>query len=110
NNGTIAELFVGLELIAYANPREKYSIYYWHREKRASNAELDYVMILNNKLTPVEVKSGATGTLKSLKLFMESKAISSGLKISSHPYAYNDNILSIPFYGIEHLGGKQTAT
>jgi len=103
NNGTIAELFVGLELIAYANPREKCSIYYWHREKRSSNAEIDYVMIANNKITPVEVKSGATGSMKSLKIFMLSKETSLGLKISSHPYSYHDNILSIPFYGIEHL-------
>ena len=53
NNGTIAKLFVGLELIAYANPREKSSVYYWHREKRASNAEIDYVMIINNKISPI---------------------------------------------------------
>ena len=103
NNGTIAELFVGLELIAYSNPREKGSAYYWHREKRSSNAEIDYVIILNNMITPVEVKSGATGTMKSLKLFMESKSVPLGLKISSYPYSHDSNIFSVPFYGIESL-------
>ncbi len=108
NNGTIAELFVGLEFIAYANPREKGSVYYWHREKRSSNAEIDYVIISNSKVIPIEVKSGATGSMKSLKMFMESKSVFSGLKISSFPYSYNNNILSIPFYGIESFfrGGE----
>lgn len=103
NNGTIAELFVGLELIAHTNPREKCSAYYWHREKRASNAEIDYIILLKNRIVPVEVKSGATGSMKSLKIFMESKSTPSGLKISSFPYSHNDNIISVPFYGIEQL-------
>ena len=103
NNGTIAELFVGLEFIAYSNLREKPSIYYWQREKRASNAEIDYVKIFNGKVTPIEVKSSSTGSMKSLKIFMDSKTILHGLKISTYPYSYFDNIYSIPFYGIEHL-------
>ena len=107
NSGTIAELFVGLELIAYANPRERSSIYYWHREKRASNAEIDYVTIINNKVTPIEVKSGPTGTMKSLQIFMKSKSIPLGLKISTYPYSCHDKILSIPFYGVEHIITKR---
>ena len=103
NNGTIAELFVGIELIAYSNPREKASIYYWHREKRASNAEIDYATIIDNKICPIEVKSSSTGAMKSLKIFMETKKVSTGLKISTSPYSYHDNIQSVPFYGIENL-------
>ena len=103
NNGTIAELFVGLELISHANEREKPSIYYWHREAKSSNAEVDYLIILNGKITPVEVKSGATGSMKSLRLFMDSKQAPIGLKISPYPYSFHDGVQSIPFYGIENL-------
>ena len=103
NNGTIAELFVGLELISYANEREKPSIYYWHREAKSSNAEVDYLIVLDGKITPIEVKSGATGSMKSLRLFMDSKKAPIGLKISPYPYSLHDGVQSIPFYGIENL-------
>ncbi len=101
NNGTIAELFTGLELIAYSNPREKASLYYWHREKRSSNAEIDYATLIGNKICPIEVKSTATGAMKSLKMFMEAKHIDKGFKISTFPYSLHNNVQSIPFYGIE---------
>lgn len=103
HNGIIAELMAGLELIGYSNPREKSSIFYWHREKRASSAEIDYVIPVNNKIIPVEVKSSATGSMKSLKIFMDSKKSQFGVKISTHPYSFHNNVLSIPFYGIEHF-------
>jgi hypothetical protein len=43
----------------------------WVREKKTSNAEVDYVFPFEGKLIPVEVKSGKEGTLKSLHLFMD---------------------------------------
>jgi len=46
---------------------------YWLREGRSSNAELDFVIALASKIVPIEVKSGATGSLKSLHQFMGSK-------------------------------------
>lgn len=103
NNGAIAELFVGLELITYGNDREKPSIHYWHREARSSNAEIDYVISLNGKIIPVEVKSGTTGSMKSLQLFLNLKKSDLGLKISSYNYSFEKGVQSIPFYGIENL-------
>ncbi len=41
--------------------------------------------------------------MKSLKIFMESKSSRLGIKISSFPYSYHDNIMSVPFYGVEQL-------
>lgn len=103
HNGTIAELMIGLELIGYSNPRAKSSIFYWHREKRSSNAEIDYLIPVNNKIIPAEVKSSATGSMKSLKIFMDSRQSQFGVKISTHPYSFHNKVLSIPFYGIEHF-------
>ena len=103
NKGTIAELFVGLEMIAYSNPREKTALYYWHRESRSSNAEVDYVSVFNGNVTPIEVKSGAVGSMKSIKIFIDSKSVPLGFKISSYPYSFHQNIQSIPFYGIENV-------
>jgi len=68
--GKIAEHIVGQELLAakFAILNE---LHFWVREKVNSSAEVDFVLLYNSKLIPVEVKSGATGTLKSLHAFMD---------------------------------------
>lgn len=101
NKGTLAELFVGLELIAYLPPQEIHGLYYWHRESRASNAEVDYVIAKGVEIYPLEVKSGSTGHLKSLHLFLEEKKIKTGVKISSQSYFQQDHLINLPFYFLE---------
>ena len=56
NKGNIAEIFVGLEMIKYAGVHEKEQLHYWHREKRGSNAEVDYLIEKEGKVVPIEVK------------------------------------------------------
>ncbi|MCD4695708.1 MAG: DUF4143 domain-containing protein, partial [Bacteroidales bacterium] len=67
----IAELIVGQEIIAAQSGVLK-KLNFWVREKKTSNAELDYILQQGLRLIPVEVKSGASGRLKSMHLFMES--------------------------------------
>ena len=43
------------------------------REGRSYNAEVDFVIALEGNLIPIEVKSGATSSLKSLHQFMGNK-------------------------------------
>lgn len=43
-NGAVAEQFVGQELLAYQNPYTRTLLYYWAREAKNSNAELDYLI------------------------------------------------------------------
>ena len=102
-DGAIAELFVAQQIRAHANPLEDFKLHYWHREARASNAEIDFVIEHNGQVVPIEVKSGPVGRMKSLALFMKEKAAPLGIKISSHPYSRQGAVQSIPFYGIESL-------
>ncbi|MCJ7603526.1 MAG: DUF4143 domain-containing protein, partial [Desulfobulbaceae bacterium] len=44
---------------------------YWSRDARGSTAEVDYLVVREGKIYPVEVKSGAGGTLRSLHLMLE---------------------------------------
>ena len=44
---------------------------FWVREKKTSNAEVDLICPYEKYLIPVEIKSGATGKLKSLMMFMD---------------------------------------
>ncbi|KPM30595.1 Hypothetical protein I595_3418 [Croceitalea dokdonensis DOKDO 023] len=51
---------------------------FWIREKKQSSSEVDLVYPFRDKIIPIEIKSGATGTLKSLHQFMNR---------TDHPYA-----------------------
>ena len=44
NKGALVEAFVGQELLAYALPNRKQSLYYWHKETRSDQAEIDYLI------------------------------------------------------------------
>jgi uncharacterized protein len=70
HHGLVIEHLVGQELLAcqYSTLSE---LSFWVREKKSSQAEVDYVFRYNNKLVPIEVKSGATGKLKSLHMYMD---------------------------------------
>lgn len=103
NRGMLSEQFVGQEFLAYTNRHEEGRLFFWVREQKGSSAEVDYVITLGEDIIPVEVKSGATGKLKSLKIFMEEKKSRLGVRISQAPLSYNDRILSVPFYLISEL-------
>ncbi len=64
-------LGVQAEQIVYQNLKASQSkqdlkIYYWLREGKSQNAEVDFVLEAGGDLLPVEVKSGASGSLRSL--------------------------------------------
>ena len=98
NAGPVSEQFVGQQICANSNfKREK--LYYWARDKRGSSAEVDYLIEHSQGVTPVEVKAGATGKLKSLHLFLDSNPeISEGIKVSRDNFEKQNNIQSIPLY------------
>jgi hypothetical protein len=65
--GILAEQFVAQELLA----KDGSALYYWARDVRGSSAEVDYLAVRQGTIYPVEVKSGAGGSLKSLHLMLE---------------------------------------
>ncbi len=103
NRGSIAEQFVGQELLAYQDCYEKAEIFYWSREQKNSNAEIDYLINFGSRIIPIEVKSGTTGRLKSLQIFLNEKNCPLGVRISERPLIMNDKILSVPFYILSEL-------
>jgi len=99
--GAVAEQFVGQELLAYQNPYSKPLLYYWAREAKNSNAELDYIIQKEGSVIPIEIKSGSIGRMKSMRMFMEKYQVQQGIKISQVPYDYGNKIVSLPFYSLE---------
>jgi uncharacterized protein len=103
NQGALAEQFVGQELCTYSRNYEHAKLYYWEREKKPSISEVDYVIHRHSKIFAVEVKSGKTGRLKSLKRFIEEKNSVFGIRISERPLSLHDGVLSVPLYMIHQL-------
>ena len=103
NKGNLAEQFVGMEFIKNFSPHLKPRLYYWHREKRGSNAEVDYLLQLNTQIIPVEVKSGTQGKMQSLFLFMKEKNIPFGIRISLENFDHYEKIHVYPLYAVENL-------
>ena len=68
--GKMIEHLVGQEILSSKNTVSN-EIYFWTREKKDAEAEIDYIILKNNFVIPVEVKSGATGRLRSLLNFMD---------------------------------------
>lgn len=111
NKGSLAELSVGLELLKASNVRHRYELHYWENLSNGTTSEVDYVIPYDMKVLPIEVKSGTSGKMKSLRLFMQKKDISKAVRTSLE----NFNILSyedkdspreidiIPIYAIGNL-------
>lgn len=103
NKGALAELFVGLELLKYHSPYQKAMLYYWHREARSSNAEVDYVVVQANEIVPVEIKAGKRGAMRSMNIFMESKKSNTGIRISSENFSEYNGIQVVPLYAVSNI-------
>jgi len=98
NKGSIAEAFVGTELVKYAAPHLPPSLYYWHREAKSSNAEVDYILQKDGEVIPIEVKSGSKGQMQSMHLFLEERRLSVGIRISTENFSEYGVIKTIPLY------------
>lgn len=103
NDGALAEQFVGQELLAYNGKEEANHLFSWVREEKSSGAEIDYLIAVDFHIVPIEVKSGAIGSLRSLKIFLTEKNIPYGIRIAENAFSLIDKVLSIPFYMIEQL-------
>lgn len=94
---------MGQEILACTDRYLPRDIFFWARDQRDSRAEVDHVVNIGTEIIPLEVKAGKTGTLKSLRLFLEEKGARFGIRISQEPLSYHDKILSIPPYMIEQM-------
>jgi len=75
--GRVAEHIVGQELLAI-DFSVLAGLNYWSRDELNTQSEIDYIYTYQDLMLPVEVKSGATGRLRSLHQFVDK---------APHPYA-----------------------
>lgn len=99
NRGKLAEQFTALELVKNASPLDDAQLFYWHREARNSNAEVDYVVQFRNQILPIEVKSGTSGSMASLRILMNEKHLSLAVRTSGENFGLRDcGVRIIPLY------------
>jgi len=119
NEGTLAEQFVGQELLANNKAYLSPELFYWSREEKSSNAELDFIFQHKNRIYPIEVKAGKTGTLKSMQIYIYEKKLYNGIRFNMDLPSYgnfktkinapnknaelNWSLLSLPLYMVSEI-------
>lgn len=103
NGGALAEIFVGLELLKASPCYYPLALYYWQREKHQSHAQVDFVLQRNGQIIPIEVKSGTSGKMQSLFLFLQEKKLEYGVRTSLENFAQYDKIRVYPLYAVSNL-------
>lgn len=119
NEGKLAEQFTAQHLAYREGGLEPPSLFYWLREGKRANAEVDFVVPMGNRIFPIEVKAGKSGSLKSLLQFVLSKGqpvvcrfdlnLPSRQEVTHHlrqqegskPVRFT--LVSLPLYGVEGL-------
>ena len=106
--GKIAEQMVAQELLAL-DSRVSNQRNYWVRNKKDSEAEVDFVLQKDSNVIPIEVKSGLNAKLKSLHLFMDEAPHDIAVRVWSQPFSIDEvttrngktfKLINLPFYYI----------
>lgn len=66
------------------NRSESANLWYWQRGG-GKPGEIDHLLQLNQQIIPLELKAGATGSMKSLHQFMKDKNLSLALRVDTSP-------------------------
>lgn len=121
--GSLAEQFVGQELLASFEYFDDAKLFYWSREAKNANAEIDFIFQIENKIYPIEVKAGKTGTLKSLQVYLAGKNKKTGIRLNLDLPSVGSNLsskinvngemrnlvyklISLPLYFADNLRGN----
>jgi uncharacterized protein len=116
--GQLADQLVGQQLrLAVDQPSgDGPELYYWQRVGGRAG-EVDYLVQLQGRILPVEVKAGAAGAMKSLHQFMHDKDLDLAVRCDANPPSQltvdlattqgdpvSYTLLSLPHYLVWNLG------
>jgi len=83
--------------VAQCFKSKNYRLAYWQSEGKA---EVDFVLQLDGKVVPIEVKKGTRNRSKSLGIFMEKYKSDYAIRISKKNFGFENNIKSVPLYAV----------
>lgn len=73
NKGNLAEQFAAQHMTLGSYCTSRPPLHYWLRDKKAHNAEVDFIKESSKAILPLEIKAGKAGSIKSLLQFMFEK-------------------------------------
>jgi predicted AAA+ superfamily ATPase len=76
------------------------NLFYWQRESKNSQAEVDYVIQNGTQIIPIEVKAGTKGAMQSMHLFLDEKKRDYGIRTSLENFGKFENIKIVPIYAM----------
>lgn len=91
--GGMTENYVNTQLV-----KNGFRTFYWRNEK--GTKEVDFVISLNSKLIPVEVKSGEHVGSDSLKEYIKLFKPTCSIRVSTKNFGFEDGIKSVPLYAV----------
>jgi predicted AAA+ superfamily ATPase len=96
--GSLCEQFIGQELNAAGGSQNR-QLFYWSRAEKSSSAEVDYLLVRNGTIIPLEIKNGPAGKLKSLHLYMDAHPeTAAGIVLNAGNIGVHGNIKFMPLY------------
>ena len=95
-NGAFIENFTASELVNKFGSE----LYYWSSEGKA---EVDFLIRKGDQIYPVEVKSGTSRNLKSLRVYENKYSPEKVIRISPRIFSRENEFLNIPLYGVSGL-------
>jgi predicted AAA+ superfamily ATPase len=121
NKGGLAEMVLGWELVKYAPSRAQHDLYYWENTVENTTSEVDYIIAHEMKVLPIECKSGISGKMKSLRLFMRNKNLVEAVRCSLENFTKltlkegADNevyryVTIIPLYAVSNIISSKSMT
>lgn len=97
------EQFVIQELHSYWSRFHSEDLYYWFRDRKSSQAQLDVLWVNDDAIIPIDVLHNPKQHLPALSLFIKENLGDIGITISDAPLKLNKNKINVPFYLISEL-------
>lgn len=91
-NGAFIENFVASELLLLQN-----ELFYWTSK---SDAEVDFIIQSGKEVFPIEVKSGISRNLKSLRSYADKYQPKLIFRISPRNFSQNGEFINLPLYAV----------
>ncbi|NUN53929.1 MAG: DUF4143 domain-containing protein, partial [Planctomycetaceae bacterium] len=115
HRGGTAEQAVGQLLRLHFPPNAAPESFFWRRDRRGAEAEVDFVIARGSRVLPVEVKAGAAGSLRSLHAFVAERGLDLAVRVQDAPPEIREvrtagpgqerrfRLLSVPPYLVEEI-------
>ena len=90
--GAITENYIAQQLRANG-----FKFYYWESNNQA---ELDFIIQIENQIIPIEAKSWESVRSQSLETFCKKYSIKKAIRISAKNFGFENGIKSVPLYAV----------